>query len=368
VRGVPRPPGLGAPGLGAADGAPPGPLGPPGPPGPTGAGRGPGRGAPGPRSAGWAGGSPGRAEGASENDTGTGGGVVTPGRGSGAAGCSSAAGTAGAWDGGAAASAGAGDGGAGLGAGAVRLPFCPSAVATVGASAWGRACGLRAWPCFGACAENASLSLRTTGASIVEDAERTNSPISWSLAITALLSTPNSFASSYTRTFATALPLIGPAYARPWWRRPGQRVLRPASDSAVHRRVLIRRSSRSDPAFFGNAVLVAAPAGWPGQTCTALFAALCQVLSEPAGDGWSRQAQRPGERPAPLCLLEAFLAEVQVGAAAMQPRLGVRDEFALPAHHTQQVGLGLAAPAPDACPDRGPGPRRPLGPSDHSGR
>jgi len=54
------------------------------------------------------------------------------------------------------------------------------------------------------------LSLRTTGASIVDDAERTNSPISCSLAITALLSTPNSFASSYTRTFATALPLLGP--------------------------------------------------------------------------------------------------------------------------------------------------------------
>jgi hypothetical protein len=30
------------------------------------------------------------------------------------------------------------------------------------------------------------------------------------LAITALLSTPNSFASSYTRTFATTLPLLGP--------------------------------------------------------------------------------------------------------------------------------------------------------------
>ena len=57
---------------------------------------------------------------------------------------------------------------------------------------------------------NSSLSLRTTGASIVEDADRTNSPISWSLAMTALLSTPNSFASSYTRTFATALPLLGP--------------------------------------------------------------------------------------------------------------------------------------------------------------
>jgi hypothetical protein len=45
-------------------------------------------------------------------------------------------------------------------------------------------------------AVKASVSLRTTGASIVDDAERTNSPISRSLAITALLSTPNSFASS----------------------------------------------------------------------------------------------------------------------------------------------------------------------------
>jgi hypothetical protein len=49
------------------------------------------------------------------------------------------------------------------------------------------------WPPSG---PKASLSLRTTGASIVEDAERTNSPISWSLTITVLLSTPNSFASS----------------------------------------------------------------------------------------------------------------------------------------------------------------------------
>jgi hypothetical protein len=46
------------------------------------------------------------------------------------------------------------------------------------------------------CDPNDSLSLRTTGASIVDDAERTNSPISVSLAITALLSTPISFASS----------------------------------------------------------------------------------------------------------------------------------------------------------------------------
>jgi hypothetical protein len=77
---------------------------------------------------------------------------------------------------------------------------CPSSAdATTGAagaasrrppSLWG------ARACLGCWATNASLSLRTTGASIVEDADRTNSPISWSLAITALLSTPNSFASS----------------------------------------------------------------------------------------------------------------------------------------------------------------------------
>jgi len=44
--------------------------------------------------------------------------------------------------------------------------------------------------------ENASLSRLTTGASIVEDADLTNSPISLSWSMTALLSTPNSFASS----------------------------------------------------------------------------------------------------------------------------------------------------------------------------
>jgi hypothetical protein len=63
-------------------------------------------------------------------------------------------------------------------------------------------------PCW-----RASVSLRTTGASIVDDADRTNSPSSWSLAMTTLLSTPNSLASSYTRTLATSL-LLGPGCVR----------------------------------------------------------------------------------------------------------------------------------------------------------
>jgi hypothetical protein len=89
---------------------------------------------------------------------------------------------------------------------------CPSsAAATAGAAGAERPPAVwLARACLGCWAANSSLSLRTTGASIVEDADRTNSPISWSLAITALLSTPNSLASSYTRTFATALPLLGP--------------------------------------------------------------------------------------------------------------------------------------------------------------
>ena len=72
---------------------------------------------------------------------------------------------------------------------------------------------------LGAGAGIASLSLRTTGASTVDEADFTNSPSSWSLARTTLLSTPSSFASSCTRTFDTILlswsgPCSGPSVRR----------------------------------------------------------------------------------------------------------------------------------------------------------
>ncbi|GAB3955985.1 hypothetical protein GCM10027614_66870 [Micromonospora vulcania] len=55
-------------------------------------------------------------------------------------------------------------------------------------------------------ATNALRSRRATGASTVLDADFTNSPISFNLARTVLLSTPSSFASSCTRALpATAL-------------------------------------------------------------------------------------------------------------------------------------------------------------------
>src|SRR5699024_2469189 len=60
-------------------------------------------------------------------------------------------------------------------------------------------------PSAGAECAQASLTRRTTGASSVEEAERTNSPISWSFSRTFLLVVPSSFASSWTRGFATVL-------------------------------------------------------------------------------------------------------------------------------------------------------------------
>lgn len=65
---------------------------------------------------------------------------------------------------------------------------------------------------------NASFSLRTTGASIVDEALLTNSPNSLSLAMISLLDLPSSFASSCTRALpATALLTV----------RPGGRTARP---------------------------------------------------------------------------------------------------------------------------------------------
>jgi hypothetical protein len=74
------------------------------------------------------------------------------------------------------------------------------AAGATGAVAWGAAdvlaAAFLAARFFGGFFSNSSANLRTTGASIVEDAERTNSPMSFSLVRTTLLVTPSSFASS----------------------------------------------------------------------------------------------------------------------------------------------------------------------------
>ena len=75
---------------------------------------------------------------------------------------------------------------------------------------------------------NISMSLRTTGASTVDDADRTNSPISWSFARTTLLSIPSCFANSCTRTFDTFSPVL----ARIFYQMPAL-VVRPHSWSEL---------------------------------------------------------------------------------------------------------------------------------------
>jgi hypothetical protein len=116
-----------------------------------------------------------------------------------------AAGAAGAAAGAGAAGA-AGAGACTLGAGALGAAGPGAGVegrdSAAGAGALGAAAGAVA---LAAASGKALRSLRTTGASIVEEAERTNSPSSCSFVTASLEVIPSSFASSCTRTLATFL-------------------------------------------------------------------------------------------------------------------------------------------------------------------
>lgn len=121
--------------------------------------------------------------------------------GAGAAGAASlAAGSAGAAGAGASALGAGALGAAGPGAGAEgRVP-------AAGAGALGAAAGAAAGAAdFAAASGKALRSFRTTGASMVDEAERTNSPSSCSFVTASLEVIPSSLASSCTRTLATFL-------------------------------------------------------------------------------------------------------------------------------------------------------------------
>ncbi|PRZ43567.1 hypothetical protein CLV47_102255 [Antricoccus suffuscus] len=104
------------------------------------------------------------------------------------------------------------DGADAAGAAGASAGAAGGAAEAVGAAGAGAACGAAAFfaapfPALGNC----SFSLRATGASTVELALLTNSPISPSFASTSLLFTPSSFASSCTR----ALPATGLLVSKP---------------------------------------------------------------------------------------------------------------------------------------------------------
>ncbi len=80
---------------------------------------------------------------------------------------------------------------------AAGLPAGPLGLAAAGASAAG-----------GAAAGKASRSLRSTGASIVDAADRTYSPFAFNHVTASLLGIPSSLASVLTRTFDTSLLVL----------------------------------------------------------------------------------------------------------------------------------------------------------------
>jgi hypothetical protein len=122
------------------------------------------------------------------------------------AGAALAAGAAGAW------AAGAGAAGAGAGADGVCAAGAAGAASAAGGAAAAGAAGAGVAlageglaPAERFSAGNVSVALRTTGASMVELAVLTYSPMLLRWAISVLLSVPSSLASALTRTLATFL-------------------------------------------------------------------------------------------------------------------------------------------------------------------
>ncbi len=235
---------------------------------------------------------------------------------------------------------------AGFGAGAPDgLGAAGRAAPALGAAGLAGAClrgaeGLAAvepaapFPCW-----KASVSLRTTGASIVEDAERTNSPSSWSLAMTTLLSTPISLASSYTRTLATSL-LLGPG-----WSSAGPSLLH----GRTHR-VLIECSSQSRPT--SDSYLTARlPVPFSVPCRLVLGGVPYRVFHGPLQ---LRRTERPpapkgpGERPAADRQVVTRHVGVQIRTPAGQRTAWIKDTLILDHRDAQQFVLGRPLPATHA--------------------
>ncbi len=252
----------------------------------------------------------------------------------GAAGASGACGASGA--------AGAGAAGPGLGApgfGAAGRAACAGEGADgdgfAGADLRGAA-GLPAARPLPLPAWKASVSLRTTGASIVEDAERTNSPSSWSLAMTTLLSTPNSLASSYTRTLATSL-LLGPGC--PPDRRYFMGVLIAYSSSAHRNLDLLPTREVPDRTVF-RALCVSCCALVQGRLLGSL-----DVVAQGRRVERSPAPKSPGKSPAANRQVEADQCRVHISTPAGQRTARIGGTLTLHRHDAQQIALGRSLPA-----------------------
>ena len=147
--------------------------------------------------------------------------------------------------------------------------------------------------------------------------------------MTTLLSTPNSLASSYTRTLATSL-LLGPGYRRTvatsW-----------AYSSRTHR-VLIAIST-----YFQLARYLTARCSVPY-----FFLLRCSPARRAAqfrGVERSLDPEGPGERPAADRQVETDHGGVHIRTPAGQRTAMIGNAFVLDHHDAQQIALGRSLPA-----------------------
>ena len=190
------------------------------------------------------------------------------------------------------------------------------------------------------------------------------------MAITALLSTPNSLASSYTRTFATTLPASA--------RSPGP-VSRsgaahaPSGVSSCCSSPLAHRALITVSACLSGLSLRPTPSGLPcidtgtlrrkpyreprpfHGHCDHAQAGVCSGLRQIPGKPFIGQrpghAQRTRESPATPGLLQTFLTGMQVCSPAWTSRQWINDDFAVNRHHAEQVGLDGTSLTPHAGTD-----------------
>jgi hypothetical protein len=243
-----------------------------------------------------------------------------------AAGATGAAGAAGA--GGAAVTAGSGactTGGSGAGAGRLGAAGAASAGAAGAAAAAFLAGAFLAGA--GAASGNASRSLRATGASTVDEAVLTYSPISVSFSIATLLVSPSSLARAETRIL------------------PGTCLLR--EDRATTRAVPSRRWSCSSLVLHRVLISSSSPAGfrWVDSCRCRPIVNLRNVLAHRCWVDGAGHSQCPGEGPAPL-------REFDTSLIGMQPRAPTGDAAKGVGHDRQGNGPAAEQVA------RGPGLRR----------
>ena len=240
------------------------------------------------------------------------------------------------------AGAGSGSTGAGLTGGATAAASAGAATAastgltTAPSSAAAfLAAGLRLGAACSAAGGMASRSRRATGASTVDDADFTNSPMSCSLARTSLLVTPSSLASSWTRTFDTTLLSWSGQGA------PDRQCMRYtfmlARSWGVHPRTPGPLDRRPSPVPF-------VPGGRRERPCQTDVHCLPQRADIQLPD----HPQCAGQGLGTLSTIQTLLGRVHVRTASGQSPRWIRDHPALHGHHPDEGGSVGPLAAPDA--------------------